>query len=344
MSLYKPPESENWWIDIRHAGQRIRRTSGTTSREAAQEYHDSVKAELWRQERVGDKPEYTWNAAVKRWIEEHDGKASLSDDKDKLRWLSKHLSSVNISTINADKIERLIKLRREEPAGGGNKRAVTYLSLSTINRYMSALSAVLNSAVRWEWIDAAPKIRKLPEPNKRIAYLTSEEANILIAELPMHLAEMAAFTLATGLRENNVTGLEWRNVDMARCVAWAHGDEMKNAKPLAVPLNANAMAILGQRKASNENPRYVFTYNGQPISKPNNSAWGKAIIRAGVPWCRWHDLRHTWASWHVMAGTPIGVLMELGGWSDLRMVLRYAHLSAGHVAEYAEKLKPMGRF
>jgi integrase len=53
---------------------------------------------------------------------------------------------------------------------------------------------------------------------------------------------------------------------------------------------------------------------------------------------RWHDLRHTWASWHVQAGTPIHVLQELGGWSDIRMVQKYAHLAPEHLAEYADLL------
>jgi integrase len=53
---------------------------------------------------------------------------------------------------------------------------------------------------------------------------------------------------------------------------------------------------------------------------------------------RWHDLRHTWASWHVQAGTPLAVLKELGGWASLDMVLRYAHLAPGHLADHAERI------
>ena len=53
---------------------------------------------------------------------------------------------------------------------------------------------------------------------------------------------------------------------------------------------------------------------------------------------RWHDLRHTWASWHVQAGTPLNVLKKLGGWASLDMVLRYAHLGADHLAEHAEPI------
>ena len=67
------------------------------------------------------------------------------------------------------------------------------------------------------------------------------------------------------------------------------------------------------------------------------SAWKRAMRRAEVVNFRFHDLRHTWASWHVQAGTPLQVLMELGGWSDMKMVLRYAHLGRSHLSEYAER-------
>ena len=82
----------------------------------------------------------------------------------------------------------------------------------------------------------------------------------------------------------------------------------------------------------------MFTYKGKPVTKANNHAWRKALVRAGIEDFRWHDLRHTWASWHVQQGTPLYVLQELGGWSDYEMVRRYAHLSAEHLAQYAESL------
>lgn len=343
MPLWKPPGSENWWIDIRHDGQRIRRTTGTTDRQSAQEYHDRVKAELWRESRLDQRPQYTWNEAVKRWLEEHQHKKSLDDDKDRLRWLSKHLSGHTLSSITIDKTEALIKARLEEPAGGGKyqRSEMKTVSPATVNRHMAALSGVLNSAAKWGWIDAAPKIRKLKEPSKRISYLTRDEACRLITELPMHLAEMAAFTLSTGLRENNVLELEWRDIDAARRVAWIYPDRTKNGKPLSVPLNDDALAIIGQRREANENLRMVFSYDGHEIGKATNHAWHKARKRAGLENFNWHDLRHTWASWHVMSGTPLEVLMELGGWSDLRMVMRYAHLSPGHVARFADGLRPV---
>ena len=54
---------------------------------------------------------------------------------------------------------------------------------------------------------------------------------------------------------------------------------------------------------------------------------------------RWHDLRHTWASWHAQSGTPLHVLQELGGWSNGDMVKRYAHLSHQQLGNYASNVK-----
>ena len=61
---------------------------------------------------------------------------------------------------------------------------------------------------------------------------------------------------------------------------------------------------------------------------------------ACLPELRWHDLRHTWASWHRMAGTPDSALQELGGWASADMLQRYAHLAPGHVAAWAGNIGP----
>jgi len=85
-------------------------------------------------------------------------------------------------------------------------------------------------------------------------------------------------------------------------------------------------------------PTKVFTFQGRPVTRANNHSWRKALARAGLTNFRWHDLRHTWASWHVQQGTPLHVLQELGGWCDYRMVRRYAHLSVEHLSSYADSL------
>ncbi len=98
------------------------------------------------------------------------------------------------------------------------------------------------------------------------------------------------------------------------------------------------MAVLAGQMGKHDD--YVFAYQGQPVWQVNTKAWRKAVCNAGLEDFRWHDLRHTWASRHVQAGTPLDALQEMGGWSTFEMVQRYAHLSAGHLADHAERIVP----
>ena len=179
----------------------------------------------------------------------------------------------------------------------------------------------------------------LKEPTRRIRFLTRDEAQALLAVLPEHLADMAAFSLATGLRAANVTGLQWSQVDLARHLAWVHPDQAKARRAIAVPLNAHAVALV--QKQIGKHVSHVFSYRGKPIVQVSTKAWYAALERAGIENFRWHDLRHTWASWHVQSGTPLFALQEMGGWESPEMVRRYAHLAADHLSPYAERLLPL---
>jgi excisionase family DNA binding protein len=102
--------------------------------------------------------------------------------------------------------------------------------------------ALLRKAVNdWEWMDKVPRIRMLPEPRRRIRWITREEADRLLAELPEHLRAMARFSLETGVRNSNVTGLQWSQVDLRRRCAWVHPDQAKGRKAIAVPRSTAAI-------------------------------------------------------------------------------------------------------
>ena len=151
---------------------------------------------------------------------------------------------------------------------------------------------------------------------------------------------MATFSLATGLRAANVTGLTWEQVDLARKLAWVHADQAKARRAIAVPFNAAASEVV--ERQTGKHPVFVFTYEGRPVKQLATMAWYKALKRAGIEAFRFHDLRHTWASWHVQNGTPLHVLQELGGWETPSMVRRYAHLAANHLAAYVSNAKILG--
>ncbi len=98
-------------------------------------------------------------------------------------------------------------------------------------------------------------------------------ASTVIAELPEHLAAMARFTLATGLRENNVIVLEWAQTDLEQRRAWIYADQGERAGALAVPLNAQAMVVL--REQEGQHPTRVFVYDGKPFTRANNRRLAK---------------------------------------------------------------------
>ena len=316
-----------WWIDVvAQNGERIRRTTGTANKALAQEFHDRFKSELWRIAKLGEKPRRTWNEAVVRWLKEQSHKATIEMDKAHLRWLDRHLGGKHLDTIGRGTIDCITEAKLAEG-----------VSNATVNRLLEVLRAVLRKCVNeWEWLDRAPQVRMLKEPIRRVRFLTREEALRLLAELPEHLAEMAAFSLATGLRRANVTSLQWSQVDLVRRLAWVHPDQAKARKAIAVPLNAEAVMII--RKRIGRHSTHVFSFRGKPIRQVSTKAWYEALERAGISDFRWHDLRHTWASWHVQNGTPLFALQELGGWESSEMVRRYAHLSADHLAPYADRL------
>jgi len=325
MSLYR--RNSVWWVRFTTpTGGRIRRSTGTTNKEQAQEYHDRLKAEIWKIQNLGRKPRRTWEQAAVRWLKEKAHKASLDADRMHLRWLDGHLRGMDLSAINREVLDRVIEARLSEG-----------VSNATVNRTMEVVRAILRKAANeWEWTDRAPAVRMLPEPKRRIRWLTQEEAERLIVELPEHLAEMVRFSLATGLRKANVTELEWSQVNLQRRIAWIHADQAKARKAIGIPLNAEAILVL--RRQMGEHPRFVFTHRGKPVRNVNTKAWKAALRRVGIADFRWHDLRHTWASWHAQAGTPPNVLQELGGWESADMVRRYAHLATSHLAEFAERL------
>ncbi len=198
----------------------------------------------------------------------------------------------------------------------------------------------MNIAHARGWLESVPAFptRKLAPPPER--HLTAEEWHKLEAELPAHLAPMAAFAVASGLRWSNVARLTWDRVDLRRRLAWIPGRQAKGGKPISVPLSSAALDVLRARPRPREG--YVFTYKGAPIASPK-TAWRKAVVRAGVAPLRWHDLRHTWASWHAMRGTPLDVLQTLGAWRSRDMVQRYAHLAPSYVAKFADNSRPVGR-
>lgn len=318
MSLYRV--GDVWYIDIASKRGRIRESAKTSDRKAAQEYHDRVKAETWRQDRLGERPPVTWGEAIKKWLE-----AKPRGLPDRYRIAAMGVAIIEPLPLSAEQVSSLLP-----DSSPGN-----------FNRSLALIVAIHNASGV-----SPPQISRRSMPSGRTRWLSLEEWGRLKKALTKEselLASAAEFTLATGLRENNVLELEWSQVDLRRRVAWFYADQMKGRVEHGIPLNDAAMTVLEARRGIHK--RWVFGNPDYPLTKASNRAWYNALRKSKLKGTGvvWHTLRHTWASWAVMSGVRLEELMKLGGWKTYAMVLRYAHLAPEHMAEAASKIRPVSQ-
>ncbi|MGJ8618691.1 MAG: tyrosine-type recombinase/integrase [Methylophilaceae bacterium] len=328
--IYKRGDSSYWWINATLAnGKRVRQSSGTSNRAEAEAFLAKIKLDAYREVHFGVKPHRSWQEAVVRYLEV---KASLKSFRDVRRicvHLHPYLGKLTLNQINGDVVWSVVQGELKK----GNKAA-------TVNRYLAIMRNLLRTARdEWQWIDHIPKISLLSGEVERDRWLTKKEADNLISVCPPHLAALVQFALATGCRAREILGLEWSRVDLNRQTAWLN--QTKNGTPRGVPLNVSAVSVLQSQVG--KHPRFCFTYAGEPIRyNVSNNAWRNALDKAGLEDFRFHDLRHTWASWHRQAGTSCDELKELGGWKTRSMVDRYAKFATEHLAKAANRLDHFG--
>lgn len=313
MPIYR--RGETWYLNITHKGERIRDTTGTTDEDEAWRIHDQVKADLWNRKRSGA----TLNDAIILWLKESERSVH---EKNSVKQFLKLYPSRPLSEITGKDIAAALSAKNPGHA----------------NRIANNIRAAINIAVDRGLLDAAPKIpRRKVKRNGPLRWLTPIEWEILRPHLPSHLKPAADFAISTGIRQANVFGLRWSQVDLRRRVAWVDGFDTKSGESINVPLSD---AALGALKASHgQHPEYVFAYAGKPMKSPKRG-WTDAVKKSGIPHVRWHDLRHTWASWHLQNGTTLAELKELGGWHSIEMVLVYAHLVPGFTNKVANNSAP----
>lgn len=332
MPLYRRKNSPFWWADINIPGYaRLRLSTNQTDREQAQKAHDLFRAELWATPRQKDAPRpERLSRVILQWCNaEHRGVPDIQAIRKFLRACGDRL--VADAAADRDGIDRALRSFVTTP---GN-----------YTRYRNRLHAVFQLAVDEGLISSVPQLRKWEvarSPPHR--WLRPEQLRTLLGELAEHQRPMVLFAVHTGLRQTNVLGLTWDCVDLAKGIAWAHAHTTKGNKTISVPLNDTALAVL--RAQQGKHPQFVFVYRGRPISEIK-TAFQKACVRAGLgefthtdsgrhySGLRWHDLRHTFASWHAQRGTPPQVIKELGGWASMQMVERYMHLSPSFMASFA---------
>lgn len=364
MSIFR--RGEIWYASYSlPGGKRIKESLGTADKRQAQELHDKRKAELWRVDRLGDFPDVTFEEACLRWIEEKSDKKSLDTDKGRMGFWLEQFEGVRLKDITEARIYSAVsrmhnrshleiwkaKVAAARKKGNPEPEYVAKpVTTSTKAKHLALMKAILRAAERdWKWLEKAPVIKIPAVRNKRVRWLEKDEAKRLIDECPEPLKSVVKFALATGLRRSNIINLEWQQIDMQRRVAWVNPEDSKSNRAIGVALNDTACKVLRDQIGNHHKFVFVHTKAGR---RPDGSvtpavrkmrvddgrAWKSACKRAGIEDFRFHDLRHTWASWLIQSGVPLSVLQEMGGWESIEMVRRYAHLAPNHLTEHAKQI------
>lgn len=215
---------------------------------------------------------------------------------------------------------------------------------ATINRYLAILSHVFTIAVRdWQWSDENPVkgISRLKEAPGRVRYLSDDERVALLnatEEISPILHCIVVLALSTGARRGEIMGLRWKDVDLKAGRAILH--ETKNSERRALALSGLALDLLKQHAKIRQFDSELVFPDSRDGSKPwpLDSTWRKALKKSEIEDFRFHDLRHSAASYLAMNGATTADIAAILGHKTLAMVKRYSHLSDSHVFSVVERM------
>jgi integrase len=226
---------------------------------------------------------------------------------------------------------RLLSELSPEDVDAYRARLLSSRAPATVNRTLSVLKHMLKLAVRWKHLRESPAA-DLPlerEPRHRERFLSHEEARRLLAACPEWVRALVLAALDTGARQGDLLALHWRDVDIEQRLVTFR--TTKEGQPRPVKIGETLSALLKQTPPSRRRGR-VFRNHGGRRTHRDGLTWSfrRACRLAKLDGLRWHDLRHTAASWWVQQGVPLNTVRERLGHADLKMTLRYAHLAPGH--------------
>lgn len=258
-----------------------------------------------------------------------------------LAWWKDHLGSYTLAQVTPALVaEYRDKLLSENI---GTKESPQHRSPPTANRYLSALSRAYADAVReWNWVRDNPvrRVTKEQESPGRVRYLSDDERARLLAACkasdckPLYL--LVLFALTTGMRRGELLGLRWQDVDLERRLAVLQST--KNGDKRSVPIVPEVAELLREHgKVRRIGSDLIFAGEGRDAGWWDRH-WYAALEAAGIEDFRFHDLRHTAASYLAMSGASIPELAAILGHRTLAMVKRYAHLSDAHTGAVVERM------
>jgi integrase len=278
----------------------------------------------------GPRRDPKWEAARDRfveWLRTNRRPTTVEGYTNCLHHLTQSFASKRLSQIDPLSIER-------------HKRALVERGHAPAANYqLSVLRSLFNRCRDLGLYDgAAPRIKLVRVAAGRLRFLDAHEEARLLDAASEPLRTIILVGIHTGLRvHSEILTLHTADVDVTRRLLTVQAAYAKNGKTRTIPLNSVVRAALEAQLGRTPGPHLFSTREGRRL-REIRSIFDAACTRAGVQGVTPHTLRHTFASNLVMAGVDLRTVQELGGWSSLAMVERYAHLSPAHKAEAVERL------
>ncbi|MGC8580008.1 MAG: tyrosine-type recombinase/integrase [bacterium] len=329
MGLIK--RGQKWMIQLRYNGRLVRIATGTSNKKLAQEIEAKTKTELveGRYFDKGQGNKKTFKDMADKYMTEYAIKKAVRSklrDGVSLKHLLPEFGDTYLSQITPNQIARY-KVKREQEGA----------SPKSINHELGFCKHAFNLAIKeWEWVKDNPftkvSMEKLPQP--RVRYLTPEEFEKLYQACNERLKPIVLLAVNTGMRQDNILSLTWTQIDLSRGVIIL--EHTKNGERLGLPMNDTVKNLLIElNKVRHINSPYVFhNSTGNRISATTvQHAFHRVCKKAGIQDFRFHDLRHTFASWLVQGGVDLYRVQRLLGHKTGEMTRRYAHLAPDNLRD-----------
>ena len=323
-----------WHIDKRIEGQRVCQSTGTAELAEAERFLARLSETMRKARIYGVRPERSFEEAAIKFVSENQHKRSLDRDICLLKQLMPFIGNLPLQHVHRGTLDSWIDHKRKEGRAPG-----------TINHGLKVVRRILRLAeFEWmdergmTWLDRAPRIRMLPDTDKRQPYpLSWDEQQKLFSKLPPHLAEMALFAVNTGCRDAEICRLQWhwevKVPTLESFVFIVPGTFVKNGDERLIVLNDVAKRVVNARRGKHRS--HVFTYKGNPVRRMLNSSWCRVRKAVGLPQVRVHDLKHTFGRRLRAAGVSFEDRQDLLGHRSGRMTTHYSAAELSKLIEAA---------
>lgn len=215
------------------------------------------------------------------------------------------------------------------------------MSAFTVANELTVLRHLLRLARKWGYLDRVPDVELPKRPEWRQRYLEEDEITRLLAACRTsrnpYLAAIVTIALNTGMRKAEILELTWERVDLSTSRLTLY--KTKSGKPRGVPVNRAVYDVLvALQPDAQQWAGLLFTRSAARAWGQIRTAFTTALTRAEIKCFRFHDLRHTAASHMVMRGASLKDVQEILGHADMKMTMRYAHLSPAHLRATVDRL------